>query len=385
LNLRNGYYTVGNEKFLSKTAALICATDTNTTPAWHFNNEVFDQVNWKQRPSQSLTELYHARARQLREQYDWLVLHYSGGSDSFTALKSMLDSGNPPDEVVTRWAISASCDRYQPNADPTSAENHPSEWDLVVKQDLEWLEKNHPSIKITVVDYSDDFATELTDQHWLSVNDHLQAGVFLRTRIMSEGERRAIDAGKRTAVVFGIDKPQLTIRDGQVYFYFLDVLANTRAALDDNRNCELFFWTPDMPSLVVAQAHAMLAYVCANPQVQRYLSFGERAWADKLQYDEIVKSVVYPDWNLGRFQVKKDPNLVLLAHDAWITRSLSGIRFYQSWEHGLKNIFSSVDPKYFRRLNNEIIGFNGFISPMYHVGNIDKLHNNLYNVNSTSR
>jgi hypothetical protein len=137
--LRNGYYTVGNEVFLSKTAALIRATSIDTHPSWHFNNEVFDRVDWQTCPTQTLTELYHARARQLRERYDWLAVHYSGGSDSFTALKSMLDSGNPPDEVVTRWAISASRDRYQPNADPTSAENHPSEWDLVVKQDLEWL------------------------------------------------------------------------------------------------------------------------------------------------------------------------------------------------------------------------------------------------------
>ena len=81
-----GYYTVGNTKFFSKTAALIEATKTNVFPQWHFGNAEFASVDVATTSQVGLPELYRLRAIQLREKYDYLILNFSGGSDSCTVL-----------------------------------------------------------------------------------------------------------------------------------------------------------------------------------------------------------------------------------------------------------------------------------------------------------
>ena len=100
MNKNLGYYTVGNREFFSKIQACIHATTTNQDPIWHFNNDVFNNFDWTIEPSETLDELYNARARQLREEYDYVALSYSGGSDSHNILMSFLRQGLHIDELI---------------------------------------------------------------------------------------------------------------------------------------------------------------------------------------------------------------------------------------------------------------------------------------------
>ena len=157
-----GYYQVGNTKHIYKLKALVEATRQNIHPEWNFHRDAFSKVNWTISSNTDLRAVYARRAQQLRDQYEHLTLHYSGGSDSYTVLRAFLDNNIHLDEVFVRWPIKATEKLYTPNAADTSTANILSEWDLIIKPDLEYLRKHHPTIKITVVDWSED-ATNLDE------------------------------------------------------------------------------------------------------------------------------------------------------------------------------------------------------------------------------
>jgi hypothetical protein len=79
---RLGCYRVGDLKFYSKLEAIETMQQTGIHLHWDFNEAVFGCYNWKQEPVDSLSDLYRRRAQQLRDQYDYIVLCYSGGADS---------------------------------------------------------------------------------------------------------------------------------------------------------------------------------------------------------------------------------------------------------------------------------------------------------------
>ena len=114
-----GYYTVGDHKTYSKLEAIELQKRTGHFPEWNFNENVFSTVNWTREPDIDLWELYKARARQIRENYDYVVLWYSGGSDSHNMVSSWLDAGCKIDEIATFWNYEGSRDRNDlMNAEP---------------------------------------------------------------------------------------------------------------------------------------------------------------------------------------------------------------------------------------------------------------------------
>lgn len=371
-----GYYTVGSEIFYSKTRALIRATQVNQHPTWNFGDVVFGSLPWTQGTVDNIRNVYRARAQQLRDKYDYLVLSYSGGSDSWTVLNSFLQQGIAPDELLIRWPIKSLQDKYTISTYGSDT-NILSEWDLVIKPDLEYLAVHHPNIKITVYDWSDDLDVELVEDDWMGINDHLNPGVFRKYSawVGTETEQRMIDAGKTVATIWGIDKPQIVYRDSNVHFYFLDKLANTKFVSGvQNRVAEMFYWSVDMPEIVHQQARLMYEYFVSHPEHLYLVDWNRRTSRtpeQKKLYDHIIKSVVYPDWNPAKFQANKSLSMVKSGIDHWMFQHYNNYRYLQSWEHGISSIKQAVDKKYYQfNANGDFIGWTGFISPFYCLGAI---------------
>ena len=153
-NNKLGYYQVGLEYFEHKVPALLRATEIGQHPEWNFNKEAFDSVNWKQEPQESLWELYTKRAHQLREKYDYLILGYSGGSDSKNILDVFLQNGIKIDEIVSKFSIKGMGKGYTPTKEELNYDfNAPAEWEFTAKKDFQWLAEHHPEIKLTFYDW----------------------------------------------------------------------------------------------------------------------------------------------------------------------------------------------------------------------------------------
>ncbi len=367
-----GHYRIGAEIYTHKISALINASkNPQHCPTWDFHNNVYSQLNWKKDPTETLPELYQRRARQLREKYDYLVLSFSGGSDSWTVLQAFIDSGTYLDEIFVRWPLSATQGKYVVNKN-LHASNILSEWELTIRPMLEEYQKTVPRTKITVYDWSDEVLTrEINDSDWAITDDHLNPGSFTKFQAISEDELRSIDQGKKTAIIFGVDKPQLYYKDGQVFCYFLDKLANGRAYSTFERICELFYWTPDMPEITHAQSRALYNYIKSNTQLLSLIDWSiPFDPARKRIWDTVARSIIYEQYSkLSVFQVNKNGSNVLNEHDSWMT-DLKDFRYIQSWQHGLQNVISSVDTKFIERKHEEITGFIGFISGSYCLGTV---------------
>lgn len=61
----------------------------------------FDFIDWSKEPAETFKELCKQRAQQIRDTNDYVILYFSGGSDSTTVLNAFVDNGIFIDEVVT--------------------------------------------------------------------------------------------------------------------------------------------------------------------------------------------------------------------------------------------------------------------------------------------
>jgi very-short-patch-repair endonuclease len=147
---KQGVYKVGNVFIKNKTMALLEASKNKQFPIWDFNNYIFQSIDWSILLKESLQSLYVQRCKQLREKYDYLILNYSGGSDSWNILKTFSNNNIHLDEIFVYWPISATKGLYKPDIENKQPYNFLSEWDFHIKPDLEYIAKNYPKIKITI-------------------------------------------------------------------------------------------------------------------------------------------------------------------------------------------------------------------------------------------
>ena len=138
-----GYYQIGDLKTYS-VYQMIDYYHKNPQPyKWIYNDDFFSQYDWTQEPVESLDQLYKNRAKELREQYDYVELYYSGGYDSANMLHAFLDNGIYPDEILTFYS----------RHDTVSHQYH--ERVQFTEKKLEKIEKQYPTIKIRRIDYAD--------------------------------------------------------------------------------------------------------------------------------------------------------------------------------------------------------------------------------------
>ena len=100
---RHGFYMVGNKKFFNKTLALLESSTSKLPVEWKFNHDAYGKIDWTVPIETNLEELYRLRAQQLRNQYDYLILHFSGGADSTNVLHAFVRNNIFLDEIVMQY------------------------------------------------------------------------------------------------------------------------------------------------------------------------------------------------------------------------------------------------------------------------------------------
>jgi hypothetical protein len=376
-NYYSGYYQVGGEKFISKMFAAIKATETNQPLTWHFHDELFSSI----RPTGAvnLKELYKQRAQQLRDKYDYLMLYFSGGSDSWTVLNTFLENNIKLDHVVVRWSMAA-VDKgvYKANNQDRSASNMLSEWDFTIKKDLDYLAKNHPDIKIEIVDWLDDLSTDTFNDTILE-NALSYASMSSLLRINKGGsptERKLVEEGKTVGAIYGVDKPFIIKHGNQVFFHFQDGAISICPPRPENPNgTEYFFWTPDMPHLAVEQAYQVYLHYKRNIELSDIIDsrrFGQWDREMMRNYEttaDVIRSIVYPDWDRNKFQVYKSnaiPGFEGRERDYWLEIHPEMQTIKPAWRHYWVSYFDKIDPKFL--LANK--DFKNSISKFHYLGNV---------------
>lgn len=379
-----GYYTVDNQKFESKIQALIYATKFKKPVRWVFNNRVFDYHNWKLEPAEDLDTLYRRRARELREKYDYLVLCYSGGSDSNNILEAFIQEGLVIDEIVTNFIVDATKPITNQNLQSTKAENHNAEWDLLTSRRMQYIYDNMKGVKISNFDMSrpilehfkshQDGSWILKCKEWANPMSTARYNIIHDTAL-----RKKFDATKSVGVILGVDKPQLTIRDKKLYLYFSDTTANITPMTGhiktyDNSTVEFFYWSPDSANILCKQAHIMLKYLRQFEHHQRLWDWTTNLKTSPLYNkartlrESILRTVIYTTWNQQWFQAEKGTIGWTNVNDRWFFDYFKGTAEYQAWQNGIDYMLQNISSDFMVLEDQKFVPM---FSPNYYIGNLD--------------
>lgn len=380
MNDKLGYYTCNGIKFTSKIRGAIYAQATGKQLEWHFNEEEFNNFPWHIEPEFTLDQLYDLRAKTLREEYDYLILCYSGGSDSNQIVESFIRQNIFLDEIVSNFPLSASEKFLSTDRSQTDSWNLFGEFKLNTAEKLDYIKNNCPGTKISVFDTSDllmsSFITS-EDTDWvLTKKETLNPSGSTQFNYTHFKEiRTKFDLGKKIGIIVGVDKPRLVIKDKKLYLYFVDKAANIIPIEENftdypNAKPVLFYWDPDSSVLLAKQAHVMLNWLNKNPQLQKYWETTDWKFGREIN-EKLMKTILYPTtWDNRSFQVVKPAGDWFCELDAWFINGYKGHRAHNIWKDGLDYISKKI-PSYLRldALGNPD-GTLAIHSPRYYIGDI---------------
>lgn len=362
LDSKYGCYICGGMTFLSKFKALEYANQINTgVVRFYYHDHIWDAFDKTLLGKIPLTTLYKERAQQLRDRYDHLVLHYSGGADSHNILHTFLSNNIKLDEVSVKWVKPLRDGKfYTPNRDDQSAFNAVSEWDFAIKPTLDKLKSLHPEIKITLVDFSDKLDDKLIKSNnvenrilELNMTRGALCSITARLNPKLEQETTVASRNKNIGHIFGIDKPIVNVDVIGYNMCFQDAMLENVLMYEaqSKLSVELFYWAPDFPLLPMEQAY-QIALKFKTDDVARATLFED--WADRdskiirnkiHKEQQVQKYVLYKDsWNFDTFQAGK-PNAARSDWHFWLHNSSELSQIKTSHAIAMKNLTSNIDSR----------------------------------------
>ena len=302
-------------------------------PKLYYYDHIFDKCDWKTEPSVTLNKLYTQRAQQIRDKYDYVVLAYSGGIDSTNVLESFYYNNLLIDEILIVGAFSR---------DSSSGvdENHNGE---IYSNAFDTLNRlNLPKTKITVIDY-----TKNMDKHTLVDQDDwykkIGSHFSFHNWFWYDIEKR-YESNKKTAIIFGIDKPQITLENKRVCFQFFDVCLLQYGINFDRINDPLmktnvdrvnFYWDPDASSILIKQAHIINNFYAIVHERKDLISknFYEN-------YQIMINKLIYNLKNPLRFISPKSASRLISLRDNYVNtfNDFKDLQIYKNYSQGIMKV-----------------------------------------------
>jgi len=358
-----GVYRVNDLKFHSKLEAIEMHTKTGVHPHWDFNEAVYSSYNWTVEPTENILELYRQRAVQLREKYDHIVLMYSGGADSTTMLESFVNNGIHVDEV-------ASYINYTATGDKDNYLN--AEIFRVSVNKIDHLKEKYPWLKYRLIDLTDLtldlFSQNETKFNWIyDMNMFFNPNAAARDQLALKVKEWAdiIHQGKKFCIVWAHDKPRIQHENNRWTFRFIDLIDNgptVKSISGQNPYTdELFYWSPDLPKIVIKQCHLIKNYL--SSELVKTLPFVSQEKSD-LAYRTIngvkywlnnhgVHSLIYPSWDIHTFSNGKPNSIIFSDRDFWFYNIENENHIKKNWAVGLDKLWK-VLPDYWKNTPDDI-------------------------------
>lgn len=268
-----GFYQIGEKKYFSRLQMMQDCQEPQKV-IFHYNDDFFSKFCWLDEPSISLDQLYRNRAEELRNTYDYLVLLYSGGSDSENILHTFVDNDIHIDEICHNVAGFLDKDSYM---------------------NSEIYEIAIPKVKLmqdrgkligtthTIYDWSlNAVSGKFLDDDYLSWANLSNSFVASRSygataqRLGTPKWKELIASGKRVAFIHGYDKPRIIFREGRFNFRFSDIIHQiisfrdilVRGILPAAAD-ESFYWAPrtTCANIIIKQCHTIKNFINTNGRI----------------------------------------------------------------------------------------------------------------------
>ena len=364
------YYKVQDKIFTDKIEAILYANQKKLDIEWYFNDDTLYNINWTHEPTTSLDEFYKLRAQQIRDKYDYVLIMYSGGADSNNVVWSFLNNGIKVDEIVAAAPLSG-LRNYQYNDKDSSTANVISETEYAQIPGLKEIAAKFPNIKITLNDYFEDMINYKTDEWLYKSSDWIHPTTVARYNLDKFKHLKDLaESGKTLGVVYGIDKPILcyTVLNS-IHMIISDLAVNTpRPAFNKNYpnvTNVLFYYTPDLPLMLVKQAHVVARWFYEAENVgKQNLIANQRfplPWKDNRArhstYEKAIIPTIYPGTHKKVFQGQKPTVMFMADHDNWFYKLHSNTRTHEMIVSDFNLFIKNIDKKYLQRNKEGFISF----------------------------
>lgn len=354
---RLGFYRVGDNLFRNRFQAMSFAKKAGQPISWNFNEETFSKIPWMKKIEVSLPELYKLRAQQLRNNYDYLILNFSGGIDSLTVLHSFIDNNIFLDEILIQVPKN-----FNANANDLSAKNY---WSEIEYQAIPHLKKYEHLIdkrtKIRFQDIEKPIIELFSDEHWYEkVSPHCNVSIPGFARIISGYKDPNIlnlaMKGLSIGRIYGAEKPKIKIKGNIIFGYFNDLSLymhnapgsdNESTALLDHHQYEPFFWTPFFPEIVIKQSQIIAEKIKSDARYKTiFLNTGK--W---FNIEKLISPLIYHRHAEVIWKTDKITDEIIRSSDAW---------FWDTVDSKTKNSFLNLIQWYdtqvdLSEFNNETI------------------------------
>jgi hypothetical protein len=267
-----GTWHYQNQIFYDRISAIRAASKDNNTYesiSFKYYDEEFDKINWTVEPDISLQEYYDKRAWELRNQYDYIVLFYSGGHDSHNILDTFARNKLPIDEIIIRATNLENLDENNINI-----YSYDIETKLVAYPIAKYYKETYfPHVKITFQDN-----TKLVVDFWKNNSKLHEKNQFVPDPVHSirldyNRNFNIINENKKIAYILGADKPFIN-HDDIGYYTFINDDNSFRQAKrkhDQNYNIEFFYWHKNAAPMIAKQCHMILKDI-QNKNLLEYAS-----------------------------------------------------------------------------------------------------------------
>lgn len=385
-----GYWQVRGKYFFDKSECLRYATtikDHNIT--FHYNDEFYNSLQWHTEPKESLEELYVQRAKQLREKYDYIILSFSGGSDSYNVLNTFINNGIHLDCVATSYPVAA-IDKLKPyfNKNDRSAGNVIFEYSEVALPKLLEVSKKSPKTEIAVLDHTNTAIDMLGNGklHLMPVGGIGAAPGLAGHYLIGEKVREYANKGKAVYLT-GVDKPRFGYNPNSKKYgtYFDDislVLGNYRKDAFSGYNplVEHFYYTMEMPSIWQKQLaiikRALQPYVDLPKEKRpdffnRFTKISRNNHYVFYTHDIFFKKLLYKDWSEVFFQAGKPSGYFFQEHSNWYLKSELTDKRAKDYHYGqVMEFLHGIDSSLIEYNENGLpLRFKQFTTTPIHINN----------------
>lgn len=316
-----GCYQVGNRLFINKAEALQVASALNLKLQWWFNDAVFQAIDWSIPIETSLPELYRQRAQQIRDKYDFVSLFFSGGVDSANILYTFVSNNILLDEIVMMrpGSLSNKNDDTDRRSDNIYSELEYAALPFINKYVTDKRTKirfidleEHTRAFLSNDSLAAQYHTSLSN---MSCNDIPKIAIAVLDPVWNSLYAKGISVGH----IQGCDKPAVRINsNGQYYIQFKDIFTFNFEPLFSTaqsevqakyQSHELFYWSPELPQLVIKQCQVVKAYSEGNPVAKAELLKARQGQYNNTENHEI--NAIYP------VEVKAIRDLFLTHKQTW--------------------------------------------------------------------
>jgi len=336
------YYDVSNTgiTFDNRIDALKYNIQTKNEIRFSYKDNEFNKVNWKQEPKESLAQLYKERAQHIRDNYDYVVLCYSGGIDSTNMLESFYYNNIHIDEIVSVGSFSQDISTQDVNHNKEIYEN--------VIPTLNHL--NLPNTKKTLIDYTEYFRNlnnfSMYQQHGSDYYKYI--GVYPSvTYLFWYDIGKFINPKGKTAILLAVEKPYIRYDEElmKFYTYFDDASLYNYCSYEFNNVFRLNFYTdPDAEQIIRKQLHTIKNHfidkaIQTNTPIQSHIYDN---------YIETIKPLIYDVRNPLKYVAGKSSNQYLSCRDTYLidNKNSDVYNVYKDMLSKLKNDLDLSNKRY---------------------------------------